>query len=140
MTRNEFQLRFIKSIEECIKYAKRFVYDELLEKYKLNLYMKDKIEIFLRLDLEEATGKLYRDGKIPRWINISVVKVDGEQTIIACDYSGTFTNNDRLIDFPDSPFSPFQISSPPYPNATNEFKDKKFYLVEFNEEMGWFKR
>lgn len=138
MTKDNFKIRFIKSIEECVKFAKRFIYDELPEQVKINLYRRDKIEKFSRLNVGEALERLYKSGAIPKWIDIGVVKVDGDYTIVACTYSDIFISDDSMLQFSNDPLSPFSISSPPMSKRYQ--REKKFNLEEFDEEKGWPKK
>jgi len=140
MTKENFKSKFIKSIDECIKFAKKFIIDELPGKIKINLYRRDKEEKFLRLDIDGALEKLYKDGEVPKWIDIAVVKVDEDYTIIACIYSDMFIRDDSMLQFAHDPLSPFQITGPSCPNAVDDFKNKKFNLREYDEEKGWPKR
>jgi len=138
MTKENFRSRFLIAIDKSFNYAKKFVFDELPSKFKFNLYHREKIEKYLRLNVDEVIEKLYRDGKIPRWININVAKIDGEYTIFACAYSATFTNDDNMLQFSDEPWSPFQIGGPLMSEKYS--MDKKFYLEEFDEEENCIKR
>ena len=71
MTKENFRSRFLIAIDKSFNYAKKFVFDELPSKFKFNLYHREKIEKYLRLNVDELIEKLYRDGKIPRFMRES---------------------------------------------------------------------
>jgi len=137
MTKDEFKLRFIAAIKESIARTRKFVLDNLSDEVSINLYSRDKKEINFRLDVNGAIDKLYHDGKIPKWVNVNVVKVDQGYTVIECEYSDIFLDDDRLLQFPDDSFSPFKPSGPYLPlNWEGLEKSGKFELLKYDEELG----
>ncbi|MEZ5326427.1 MAG: hypothetical protein R3F19_15360 [Verrucomicrobiales bacterium] len=72
-----------------------------------------------RMNAEQVVEFLWRKGKIPEWIDISVVTVDHDVTVCELRCCGRYTGNeDRLYYRPDNR-SPFAIKSPsPPPNYT----------------------
>ena len=138
MTKENFIERFKEALNQTVDFTHTLAINDLPLKYKFNLYRVDLKYSQKRLDFMEALDVLFEDGQVPKWINISVVKVDGEYTIIACDYSEVYTNDDSMLQFSEDPLSPFSITGPL--TSKKPINSEKFYLEEFDEEKGWFKR
>ncbi|MBU1037165.1 hypothetical protein KKF32_03975 [Patescibacteria group bacterium] len=130
MTKENFIKKFNKSLNQTMEFARTLVIDELPDQYKFNLYRADLRYFKKRLEIDEVVNELYQNGKVPKWINIGVIKVDDGYTIIKCEYSDTFYDDDNLLQFPNDPLSPFSITGPARPDNQKE----KFKLPKFDEE------
>ncbi|MGI4789865.1 MAG: hypothetical protein ACRYFS_13560 [Janthinobacterium lividum] len=62
-----------------------------------------------------ASHALWRDGRVPEWINISVYRTDAEYTYLQLLCCGRFTANDELLYHKQEGFPPFHALSPPIP-------------------------
>lgn len=49
------------------------------------------------LQIEYVVELLWRDGRVPEWIDISVIDADDEHTIVEARCCGRFTDNDALL-------------------------------------------
>lgn len=56
---------------------------------------------------DEVTDLLWRDGKVPEWINISLDDVTEEHAILRLMYTDRFTDKDELLR--KNEFPPFRI-------------------------------
>lgn len=138
MTKEDFRLRLVTSLNKSIEIAEKFVKEDLQNKLIINLYSRDKKDRLIRISIDEVVEKLYRDGKTPKWVNLNVVKVDCGYTILECCYSDIFTNDDKLMQFHNEPQSPFKSGSPYLPPHWKGLEnDGKFNLVKYDEEEGW---
>jgi hypothetical protein len=75
-------------------------------------------------DAEGAIAFLWRRGKVPRWVNIHVYRVDradGEFTDILLTYSGRFTSDSRYDDLyiAGEIIPPFSMKGPPLPGVSH---------------------
>lgn len=66
-------------------------------------------------DAGAVIRKLYRSGKIPEWINVSVARADAETTCLRLDYCGRFTAQDDPLYHPLEGYPPFHCLGPPLP-------------------------
>lgn len=137
MTKNEFKKRFIKAIEESLKETKKIVTNDLPNNFVINLYSRTGKNNYLRLFVDDAIEKLYVSGSIPKWIDVNVVKVDNDFTIIECQYSDIFLDNDNLLQFHNDPLSPFNLGGPYLPPDWKGLeKNGKFKLLDYDEKEG----
>jgi len=62
---------------------------------------------------EQVVAFLWRDGKVPEWINIAVESEDGKRTLVGLRCCGRFTAREELLyhRYPDG-VPPFSIKSP----------------------------
>ncbi len=65
------------------------------------------------LHLDDVVGILWRNGKVPIWINIAAFDETGSETLIELTCSGDFTSDDARLYH--TQFPPFEIHSPTYP-------------------------
>jgi hypothetical protein len=63
---------------------------------------------------KEAVAYLWRHGKVPEWIDVSVEAEDG-QTLVALRCCGRFTASEELLYYRNGGFPPFGIKSPVLP-------------------------
>jgi len=138
MTRKEFARRFSLAVEECFCYTKPLLVEDLPKRFLYNLYMNlyennKRVENHLRLTFEEAVDKLYRDSGVPKWVDVSVVKVDGNVTIMRCDYSKDLVSDDSKIQFADERLSPFKSSGPGFHDLDKLSKIKKGEKVTLDD-------
>jgi hypothetical protein len=66
--------------------------------------------------VDEVVRFLWRNGKVPEWVNVSVVAEDGRHSIVELRCCGRFTaRNELLYHHPPSGIPPFSIKSPILP-------------------------
>lgn len=144
MLKEKFRLRFVSASDECVKLSRGIISNKLPTNRLYNLYINlyknnNRVEKFLRLNLDEAVEKLYRDGAIPKWVDVNVAKVDDGYLIIQCIYSDNFIKDDMQLQFHDQPTSPFKSGGPGFYTLDKLDKIKrgeKVILDEFDEEKG----
>lgn len=67
-----------------------------------------------RCDLDMAVSVLWRDGRVPEWINLAVTDRDESATVIEAVCCGRFTDDDDLLYRQSGP-PPFHVLGPPLP-------------------------
>lgn len=67
-----------------------------------------------RCDLDTAVSALWRDGRVPEWINLTAVDRDESATVIEAVCCGRFTVDDDLLYRQSGP-PPFHVLGPPLP-------------------------
>jgi len=137
--------RLIESIKLVTKLTKKYVLNKIPEEVLLNLYVISDVrdgEKLLRLNIDETIDKLCINNKLPTWVDIRIVKIDNNTTIISADYNKeNYTNDEKLFYDFDKEFPPFKVCGPiTPPNWESLEKSGKFNLVEFDEEEGWPKK
>ena len=136
MTRDEFTKRLLHSTEHVVTFTKTMVSNHLPDIYiyliapnaSYDGYANAPEEIVFpedalprgirhRKPTDEAgvVNFLWRDGRVPEWINISVYQADAECTYLQLLCCGRFTANTELLYHEQEGFSPFHALSPPIP-------------------------
>lgn len=64
---------------------------------------------------EQVVALLWRDGTVPEWIDISVVRTDGKHTYMQLLCCGRFTDRKEHLYYLNSGVCPFGIKSPVLP-------------------------
>ena len=70
---------------------------------------------YIKMGRDDCLAFMYRDGRIPEWIDISVGAVDCGFTIVYCRCCGRFTANDDRLYYTRCDRGPFGIKSPALP-------------------------
>jgi len=63
----------------------------------------------------QVIEKLWRNGKVPEWINVTVESYDDEYTYLRLDCCGRFTANESLIYHVEEGIPPFHCLGPALP-------------------------
>ena len=74
---------------------------------------RERAESQQNLYLDDIVGILWRNGKVPIWINIAAFDETGSETLIELTCSDDFTSDEALLY--QTQFPPFEIHSPTYP-------------------------
>lgn len=80
------------------------------------------------LDVAGVVALVWRAGKIPEWINISVHSADEASTYLELVCCARFTDQERLLYFPQSDICPFQVRGPVVPPGWRGEDGGKFDL------------
>ena len=67
------------------------------------------------LDLEQVVDHLWRSGKVPEWINVSLEACDVHKSYLQLLCCGRFTANEDLLYHQSAGRPPFQVLSPNLP-------------------------
>ena len=126
----------------ALKFAERYVKDKLITDFKYNViftpshhtinpgdfdfYPEDEGIIKLNLTDNEVIDLLYRNNKIPIWIDISVLKSSRKSTTFNLLCAGKYSDNKEEFYYRDDGSAPFGIKSPTFP--INYKEGKKFRL------------
>lgn len=143
MTENEF-LHFLRiSSRDCSKFANNYITDKLPEDFlytvvlnvseddpaltQFDIYPEDSGKKAELIDEKEVVKLLYRNGKIPVWIDICVACVHQSNTIIHLLCAGRYSDKsqDYYYNHHDT-VSPFGIKGPVFP--IGYIKGEKFKL------------
>ena len=129
-----FSSRFHKAVECDIAFARSMVRQSLPDSWRFliepnasydenplvddeTLYLKDSLpagDMLGPLSFEEALSWLWRDGKVPEWIDVSVCAADLAHTYVRLICCGRFTGLEKRLYYRDG-LPPFGIKSPNLP-------------------------
>jgi hypothetical protein len=134
MNRSTFQQNFRSATEKAVTFARNFVnnvlpegrlfllypnqsYDENPLRSDETLYPADTLPDGTTRSViteEEVVSFLWRGGKIPEWIDVSVLREVGPETVLRLICCGRFTSDEHLLYYKDA-YPPFGIKSPDLP-------------------------
>ncbi len=142
MTRDEFERRLIEATTYAIDFARDFVSDALPNSLRyyllLNqsndrhsteamvLYPEDDGIILSHETAGEVVSTIYREGRCPVWIDISVRAIEGHETCIQLLCAGRYVTDDNLLYHRGRSTYPFSVKSPPLPPGHD--RAQKFLL------------
>lgn len=140
MTEQEFRALFRKAQNQAFDFAKSFVSNDLEEKFKFDISLNESADVprvedfdyypeddnkrFKNLTEEEIVKLLFRNKKIPVWIDINVKTVRGGYTIMNLLCAGRFSGDENEYYYKKRETGPFGIKSPIFPIGLK--KDSKF--------------
>lgn len=131
MKKEEFLFRLQSASLIALKFAERYVKDKLVTDFKYNviltvagnivgtkqfdIYPEEKDIIRLNLTDNEVVDLLYRNNKIPIWIDISVLKSSRKSTTFNLLCSGKYSDDNEDYYYNQNASGPFGIKGPKFP-------------------------
>lgn len=120
---------------DAIALAKMMLLDELSDQYVYRIFPNQSfdgnrdaeeivypmdslgsIDDYIMMTRDECISFMYREGRLPEWIDISVGAAGADLTYIDCRCCGRFTDNDQRLYYNRTGRGPFGIKSPTLPN------------------------
>jgi hypothetical protein len=147
MKKGEFAALFCKASDAAIDFAKRYVTDTLPAERRFFLNINEAYERlkptesthpelamepreFLGPKLEDdIVDRLWIDGAVPVWIDISVYRTDHDFTYLDLLACNRFSSESSDYYYEDRNMGPFGVKSPSLPPRWNDSKGK-FSLEE----------
>lgn len=140
MDRCSFADRLARASEFCREFTTKFVCDALPDALKYHVLLNQSYDanplregevtfpddlrthesVVGPLDADDVASLLWRDGKVPEWIDISVWGTDRQNTYFELLCCGRFTDREELLYYTwstwrDLPVAPFGVKGPRYP-------------------------
>jgi hypothetical protein len=163
MDREVFLAHLLRASEFCREFTTRFVVDSLPSTYAfwamLNCsYDRNPLrddEIIFPDDVQNhgkrvgpltadaVASLLWRDRRVPEWIDISVWEADEHTTYFELICCGRFTAQSECLYYNSTDVPPFGVKGPAYParlamSAVNDDPVEKFSLAESRDARGLF--
>lgn len=131
MNKKIFLKRFDEAIEKVLDKARKSLIESVPSDCKFNIEYTDfkKIEPITK---DEAIAIIYKDGKVPRWVNINLRTIDNEVSLINCLVAPDYFENDADLLYEDESVPPFRVGFPPLPEAYEE--GKKFSVKDLKRD------
>lgn len=142
MNRGKFELLLLGSSYLSFKFAEKYLKDKLVPEFRYDIhlnyneelkqiegfdvYPEDKGKVMTDVDSRTVSDILFRKGKVPVWIDISVQYSNRKTTTFLLLCSGRYTNNEEDIYYTKAGTGPFGIKSPYLP--PNYKEGKRFRL------------
>jgi hypothetical protein len=152
-----FEQHFRTAAEAALQFARRFVVQTLPDQMAFRVYPNQSYDGNPRVADEEvfpdeSLGQgcfhgpwsfaevirfLWRNSKVPEWVDIAVESEDPSQTILSLQCCGRFTSAEDLLYHRPGGCPPFSIKSPNFPPGVDSVeKHGKFDLHWFAKRMG----
>ena len=154
---NEFKNNFTKSTDQAVKFGQEFISNRISNHVTYDIefnsshdkshvgfdvYKIDDERIDCNLSFEEVVRRVYRDGKVPAWIDISIVKSGRRNTRLNLLCAGRYTDKIEDLYYVSQGTHPFGIKSPLLPPWVK--KGDKYYLLykrniihRFADKLRW---
>ena len=142
MTKPEFQILINGASFVSFKFAEQYLKNTLIPEFRydvflnishddlsltqFDIYPEDNERIETELTDKEVIDLLYRNGKTPVWIDISVYKSNKKTTIFKLLCAGRYTDDKKELYYQNGGTGPFGIKSPVLPFDYKE--GRKFNL------------
>ncbi|RYE23052.1 MAG: hypothetical protein EOP51_11670 [Sphingobacteriales bacterium] len=131
MQEEVFRLLLSKATAEAKAFASRYIKNQLREnnayRIQLNiseddpaltqfeLYPEDKGTVIEWVDSDTVLSTLLRKGKVPVWIDIAVLEIDRNTTLLSLMCAGRYSGEESQFYYRDSERAPFGVKSPNLP-------------------------
>jgi hypothetical protein len=135
MDRSTFETRLRMAAQEAVRFARQFVRKVLPDDVVFLVYPNQSYDGNPRVVDEEVFPEeslpygqyygplsatlvmdfLWRDWKVPEWIDTAVCDEDGRRTTVSLHCCGRFTAQDGLLYYPNRDTRPFAVKSPDLP-------------------------
>lgn len=149
MTKEEFKDNFLKALDGLIPFTQEFVINDLPSEVKFiikpnssydgnplvddeEIFPNDNVNIDSQMspcDFDNAIDYLWRNGKVPEWINVSVYRCDTNYTYVKLESCGRYSGNINNLYHVQEGRPPFHALSPSIPlnyfdQETEDLKEK----------------
>ena len=147
-----FQKNLNESIETAFSFARSLVSNELPDKIKYQIFMncsydRNKLEdgevtlankeqensLIESESTEEVFDILWREGRVPEWVNVSVASEDGIFTYLQLACSGKFSNRREHMYHAHEGRAPFHVLGPPAPTSLDYYDDDQKYDLHWQK-------
>lgn len=133
MDREQFAKNLREAVEHAVKFARDHVIQALPDVTALRVYANCSFdgnplfgdEVVFPEDsqpqgvfrgpwsIDEAVRFLWRDGRVPEWVDVAVEDEDGHTTFVGLTCCGRFTADETSLYHRNGEIAPFHVVSPP---------------------------
>ena len=154
ISREGFESNLVGSASYAVEFARTFITNILPDSIKYMVYLNssydesaleedeyvypDDNELSKKLfsDNDSVVELLWRDGKVPEWINVTVEAEDDEYTTVKLECCGRFSSNEKYMYHAHEGKAPFHVLGPPIPSGVNVDKGDKYDLYWDKKDDG----
>jgi hypothetical protein len=135
--RATFELRLLEATRRVVRFAREFVRQRLPDDVAYRVYPNQSFDGNPRIgdeivfpdetlpegqylgswSADEVVVSLWRDGRVPEWIDAAVEAEDGQRCLVGLMCCGRFTASEELLYHRPGGLAPFSIKSPILPPA-----------------------
>jgi len=136
ISREGFRENLISSAQYALEFARSLVVNRLPSElhYTISETASDNFhenESYIFLDAEKVVEYLWRDGKVPEWVNVFVISANERSTLIKLDCCRRYSNDIKDMYHAREGRAPFHVLGPPAP--PDYINNKAKYDIFWNE-------
>jgi len=155
MDRHLFERHFHTAADQTRRFARQFVEQALPDQLAFRVYPNQSYdgnprvgdeEVFPEETLAdgcfhgpwsitEVIGFLWRNGKVPEWVDVAVESEDACRTMIALRCCGRFTSQEELLYHRPGGCPPFSIKSPYFPPGLWNVEEQGKFDLHWREKQ-----
>jgi len=146
ISRAGFASNLLSAAQHALEFARTLVFNELPDEIHYFVYLGASYDGHALTEGEETFPEdysertreynsssdvvdlLWRDGKVPEWIDVKVVSEGGKYTNIKLDCCGRYSSDERDIYHAHERHAPFHVVGPPIPPACETNRKEKYDL------------
>lgn len=144
MERKKFENNFRTAISKAINDGQEYIKEILPTNFVVDLFETDSKdthqvkELGRYNNLEVVIDKIYKNGSVPRWVDLNIESIEKDKTVIQCDYSNIFFKDEKNLLHQTKGVIPFHVLSPNIPSShwdfeKNEMKEGKFSIKDLKK-------
>src|SRR5689334_4957243 len=114
MSKDTFKENLERAIEEAIRSTEMVIVETVHEPYIFLVHDRQG-ERMARCSKGAFADLVYKDGALPRWINLQIGDVTEENTIFKVELSDDYTEDDREYSGQLDGCPPFHVMNPAFP-------------------------
>lgn len=127
MKKPDFKVLLIAASFEATRFGQKYVHDILPFHFRYEVHLNQSLDLdsetgsvtypddegkILSIDTEDGVvDLLYRDGRCPKWIDVSVHAISASYTVLRLLCCGRFTSERQRLYYESVGFGPFGIKS-----------------------------
>ncbi|MEK7535963.1 MAG: hypothetical protein AAB590_03045 [Patescibacteria group bacterium] len=132
MQKDVFEKRFDEAVKRILDRTREFIVEEIPNKC---LYVIETVDYKKTQPItkDEAIGIMFKDGKVPRWVDLGVIDIQDDTTIVQCVIAPDYFEEDEYLLYEEEGLPPFKVPL----NAKSEHNktDKKISLKELRSDL-----
>lgn len=90
-----------------------------------------RAEAVAELGADEVVDLLWRDGRVPEWVDMCVIDETGDLTVVQVMSCGRFTANDKILYHEREGRPPFHVTGPAFPVG---YQEGQRYSIHYRSE------
>jgi hypothetical protein len=151
--RGAFEVRLREAARRAVEFARQHVREALTDEVAFRVYPNQSCDENPRVgdeavfpddslpdgeyhgpwSAERVADFLWRDGRVPEWIDIAVRDTDGRHTVVSLRCCGRFTAQDDLLYHSGTGLPPFSVKSPYLPPGGESIEASGKFSLRWRE-------
>jgi hypothetical protein len=155
MDRSVCERHFWMAAEQALRFARQYVVQFLPDHIAFRVYPNQSYDGNPRVADEEVFPEetlgegcfhgpwsvadviefLWRNGKVPEWVDVAVESEEACHTIIGLRCCGRFSSQEEMLYYRQGGCPPFGIKSPPFPPGLSSVEEQGKFDLHWREKQ-----